>query len=290
MPSKQLKEQPHWTKKYFVHVIILILLILFLQLIFSVTLYFKLNMTNSNLEFYQSELNKKIDINKADTNSKINELSEMIFETSKGIREEISEIKAKASSDFSGIIEQSVDSVISIRTNVAQGTGFIISEDGYVVTNAHVLSGARYARALTSEKEIKSMSLIGYDEELDIALLKIDGEYKFLEFEEIKNTVIGEKVIAIGNPLGLSFSVSEGIVSGKNRLGVNNIPAYIQTDAALNPGSSGGPLINTKGKVIGINNFKIAGESLGFALESDYVVDALNEIANQALNQTIIRQ
>ncbi|MEK6951505.1 MAG: trypsin-like peptidase domain-containing protein [Nanoarchaeota archaeon] len=279
----------HWTKRYFVHVIILILLILFLQLIFSVTLYFKLNKTNNNLEFYQSELNKKIDIDKADTNSKINELSETIFETSRGIKEEISEIKAKASADFSGIIEQSVESVISIRTNVAQGTGFIITEDGYVVTNAHVLSGGRYAKAITSEKEVKSMSLIGYNEELDIALLKIDGEYKFLEFEETKNVAIGEKVIAIGNPLGLSFSVSEGIVSGKNRLGINEIPAYIQTDAALNPGSSGGPLINTEGKVIGINNFKIAGENLGFALESDYVVETINEIASQALNQTIIR-
>jgi len=84
---------------------------------------------------------------------------------------------------------------------------------------------------------------------------------------------VGEKVIAIGNPLGLSLSVTEGIVSGVHRIGDNNLPAYIQTDAALNPGNSGGPLINTDGKVIGINNFKISGtESLGFALESDYIV------------------
>ena len=100
---------------------------------------------------------------------------------------------------------------------------------------------------------------------------------------------IGENVIAIGNPLGLQFSVSEGIVSGVHRLGINNIEAYIQTDAALNPGNSGGPLIDKEGKVIGINNFKISGgESLGFALESNYLKDIVNDIAQEELNQTLI--
>ena len=86
-------------------------------------------------------------------------------------------------------------------------------------------------------------------------ILKIEGNYPFLKFEDSANVRIGEKVIAIGNPLGLSFSVSEGIVSAKDRLGQNNLPAYIQTDAALNPGNSGGPLVNIKKEIIGINNF-----------------------------------
>ena len=82
--------------------------------------------------------------------------------------------------------------------------------------------------------------------------------------------------------------MSEGIVSAKDRPGINNLPGYIQTDAALNPGNSGGPLINDDGKVVGINNFKAQGENLGFALQSEYIIIAINNIAIQAFNQTII--
>ena len=100
---------------------------------------------------------------------------------------------------------------------------------------------------------------------------------------------VGEKVIAIGNPLGLQFSVSQGIISAVHRIGINGIEAYLQTDAALNPGNSGGPLINTQGKVIGINNFKIgSGENLGFALESNYIIDSVNDIYFQLFNETLI--
>ena len=132
------------------------------------------------------------------------------------------------------------------------------------------------------------MKLIGYNQKLDIALLKIPPQDSSLEFILSKDVEIGEKVIAIGNPLGLSFSVSEGIVSAKDRPGINNLPGYIQTDAALNPGNSGGPLINDDGKVVGINNFKAQGENLGFALQSEYIIIAVNNIAIQAFNQTII--
>ena len=132
------------------------------------------------------------------------------------------------------------------------------------------------------------MKLIGYNQKLDIALLKIPPQDSSLEFILSKDVEIGEKVIAIGNPLGLSFSVSEGIVSAKDRPGINNLPGYIQTDAALNPGNSGGPLINDDGKVVGINNFKAQGENLGFALQSEYVIIAINNIAIRAFNQTII--
>jgi len=89
--------------------------------------------------------------------------------------------------------------------------------------------------------------------------------------------------------LGLQFSVSEGIVSAVHREGLNGKDAYIQTDAALNPGNSGGPLINKEGKVIGINNFKIgSGENLGFALESNYIEEIVNQIGQQILNKTIV--
>ena len=95
--------------------------------------------------------------------------------------------------------------------------------------------------------------------------------------------------MAIGNPLGLSFTATEGIISAVHRKGVNDLPYYFQTDVSLNPGNSGGPLINTKGKVIAINNFKISGaDNIGFALEINHAKETINEIAYQAFNKTIV--
>ena len=115
--------------------------------------------------------------------------------------------------------------------------------------------------------------------------------YKNLRFplQHLKRVQIGEKVIAIGNPLGLSFSVTEGIISATDREGPNGKPYYFQTDAALNPGNSGGPLIDTSGEIIGINNFKASGaENIGFALEINHAIDTINDIAFNNLNHTII--
>ena len=246
------------------------------------------NELSESLDSTKIQLNQKIDIVDSDLQNKVNGLSASLLNVETDLSKEISSIKAKTSSDFSGVIDDVVSSVVSIRTDVAQGTGFIISEDGFVVTNAHVLTGARFANAITSEQTSESLSLIGYNENLDLALLKIDGSYDYLRFDDSDDIRVGEKVIAIGNPLGLSFSVSEGIVSAVNRAGENGIRAYIQTDAALNPGNSGGPLINTDGRVIGINNFKIAGDNIGFALESSFIVDAVNEIGIVEINKTVV--
>lgn len=284
-------KQKSRSRNYLAHFFLLIVFVLFLQFSFIFILWSNLDKTNENLESYKTSLDKKIELNNIELQSEINQLSESLMdlvEVDKGIEIKISSLKARTSSDFSGIIENTIGSVVNIRTNAGQGTGFIVTDNGFIVTNAHVLSGAKFADAITSERESISMSLIGYDLNLDLALLKIDGNYQYLEFEETSNVKIGEKVIAIGNPLGLSFSVSEGIVSGKNRIGANNFPAYIQTDAALNPGNSGGPLINTNGKVIGINNFKAKGENLGFALESDYIIKGVNQIALESFNETIL--
>ena len=205
------------------------------------------------------------------------------------INQEMDLLKASAGEDFSGIIEDAIQSVVTIRTDMGQGTGFIISSGGYIVTNAHVLVDSKEITAITYEQEIISADFIGYDGQLDLALLKISGDYNILKLADSDEIQIGEKVIAIGNPLGLQFSVSEGIVSAIHREGPSGLEAYIQTDAALNPGNSGGPLINKKGEVVGINNFKIGdSESLGFALESNYIKDTINTISQQALNQTLI--
>ncbi len=242
----------------------------------------KINLETAN---NLSKLVKKNDMN---VQSRIDDVEKNLLDTRTNLLKEVGSIQAKTNSDFSNIIETSKKSVVTIRTDISQGTGFIITRDGYVVTNAHVLYDAGYANAITSNQQSKKMTLIGYNRTMDLALLKIDGNYDFLELDSVDNVRVGEKVIAIGNPLGYSFSVSEGIVSAINRVGSNGLNAYIQTDAALNPGNSGGPLINTNGKVIGINNFKSRGENLGFALESDYIQETINNIALNEINQTLI--
>ncbi|MDO8623048.1 MAG: trypsin-like peptidase domain-containing protein [archaeon] len=254
----------------------------------SIFIYMLFVKTNVNYD----TLDKKIVQSQVDTQTKINELTQTLLQTKEQIGSldtQLTELKATASSDFSGIIEDVIPSVVTIRTDVAQGTGFIITQDGYIVTNAHVLSGGHEVYAITSNQESKGGKLIGYNEMFDLALLKIDGNYQALELANSDDVQTGEKVIAIGNPLGLQFSVSEGIVSGVHRPGINNLEIYIQTDAALNPGNSGGPLINKKGEAIGMNNFKAVGsENLGFALESNYIKKVVNMISAQKLNETIL--
>lgn len=237
-----------------------------------VSLQVQLNVTNTRLQQQIS-----------DSQLQITQLTSKLINTQEDLTKQLSELKATTSADFSGIIEQAVKGVVSIKTDVAQGSGFIITPDGYIVTNAHVLTGARLAKALTSSGELKDAELIGYNTDIDLALLKIPGSYANLELADSNDVKVGEKVIAVGNPYGLSFSVTEGIVSALDREG-----KYIQTDVPLNPGNSGGPLINKYGRVIGVNNFKITGESLGFALESNYVKGFVNEIALQNLNQTLL--
>jgi len=205
------------------------------------------------------------------------------------IDQQFAELQASVDEDFSGVVENSIPSVLTIRTNVGQGTGFVIADNGYVVTNAHVLAGGRWVQAIDYEQEVMDAELIGYNEDLDIALLRIPEDLPEFDLADSDNIQIGERVLAIGNPLGLQFSASQGIVSAVHREGPNGLDAYIQTDAALNPGNSGGPLINKQGDVVGINNFKIGlGESLGFALESNYIVDIVNEISQDALNMTLV--
>ncbi|MBU2562692.1 MAG: trypsin-like peptidase domain-containing protein [Nanoarchaeota archaeon] len=254
--------------------------------------------------FTKQELNyNELDSKITDIQSKLNDLTINLLQTREdlnsslsslnlqvgSIDEEMTLLKASAGEDFSGIIEDTIKSVVTIRTNVNQGTGFLVSEEGYIVTNAHVLVGAQKVEALTYEQEVKNADFIGYNGNFDIALLKISGDYEKLTLGDSNKVQIGEKVIAIGNPLGLQFSVSAGIISAIHRPGINEIEAYIQTDAALNPGNSGGPLINKEGKVIGINNFKIGGgESLGFALESNYIKSVINDISLSELNQTLV--
>jgi serine protease Do len=269
-------------------------------IIFMISVAIIINGVVVKQQINHNELSKEIQSLKnsqTETQAKLNGLTESLIETKQSVsnldesfKNEINELKASVSEDFSGIIESSIEAVVTIRTDISQGTGFLIHEDGYIITNAHVLSGGSKVSAFTSEHEEIPATLIDYDTELDLALLKINGNYKILELGNSDDVSIGERVIAIGNPLGLQFSVSQGIVSAIHRPGPNELEIYIQTDTPLNPGNSGGPLINREGEAIGINNFKIgSGESLGFALESNYIKDFVNDVSLELLNQTLIQ-
>ncbi len=156
------------------------------------------------------------------------------------------------------------------RREQSLGTGFVISPDGYILTNNHVVSGADEVMVKLSDgREIKG-EIKGADEKLDLALIKVSDKEAFHAADLGDSDVldVGEWVMAIGNPFGLSQTVTAGIVSAKGRV-IGNGPYddFIQTDASINPGNSGGPLFNSEGKVIGINTAIIAGgQGIGFAI------------------------
>ncbi|MEX2586073.1 MAG: trypsin-like peptidase domain-containing protein [Balneolaceae bacterium] len=176
------------------------------------------------------------------------------------------------------------------------GSGFLISEDGLIVTNQHVVGGVSEAQVNTLDGRSFPAKLIGSDELTDLALLKIDVEepLPYLEFSDSDDVIVGEWAIAIGNPFGLFEDgypgVSVGVVSAKNRdfrPDPNNPRVYIdmiQTDAAINRGNSGGPLLNSEGRVIGVNSFIFTGGTssgfvgLGFAIPSNRVERIINQL------------
>ena len=151
------------------------------------------------------------------------------------------------------------------------GSGFIISRDGYIVTNNHVVDGADKIRVkLYNEKEYDA-KIVGRDSKTDIALIKIDANNLIpLKLGNSKQAKVGTWVVAIGSPFGLEQTVTAGIISAKGRvLGAGPYDDFIQTDASINPGNSGGPLLNLQGEVIGINTAIIrSGQGIGFAIPS----------------------
>jgi len=141
-------------------------------------------------------------------------------------------------------------------SQVGMGSGVIISSDGYIITNNHVIDGATEIEITLNNKKTYKAELIGADKNTDIALVKIDAtDLPYVIFGNSDNTKVGEWVLAVGNPYNLTSTVTAGIVSAKGRdlKGNSNTESFIQTDAAVNPGNSGGALVNTKGELIGIN-------------------------------------
>ena len=195
------------------------------------------------------------------------------------LKSDLKDIKVE-SADFSAIVEDVLESVVSVLTNKGQGSGAFIRAGGYIVTNWHVVDGATQAGIQTYDGKQHSVVLIGADASKDIALLKIASDYTRLPTTD--DVQVGEKVIALGSPSGLSFTVTEGIISAVERkVNQNNNIGYIQTDVPISPGSSGGPLVNRHGEMIGMNTFKVSGsavEGLGFAIPADIIDAAVSDI------------
>ncbi len=170
------------------------------------------------------------------------------------------------------------------------GSGVIISADGYIVTNNHVIKDATDLEITLNNKKVYKAKVVGTDSSTDIALLKIDAEeLPHITFADSNNVKIGEWVLAVGNPYNLTSTVTAGIISAKGRdlEGNNNIESFIQTDAAVNPGNSGGALVNVRGELIGINTAITSktGSFIGysFAVPSNIarkVVEDLMEYGN----------
>ncbi len=165
------------------------------------------------------------------------------------------------------------------------GSGFIVSPDGYILTNNHVVEKADEVTVTLLDKEEFKAKVVGTDPKIDIALIKIDAKKKltYVVLGDSDQFDVGEWVVAIGNPFGLGHTVTAGIVSAKGRIiGSGPYDDFIQTDASINPGNSGGPLFNLKGEVVGINTAIVqGGQGIGFATPIQLAKSVLDQLKDK---------
>jgi len=174
-------------------------------------------------------------------------------------------------------------SLIEEETNL--GSGVIVSKNGHIITNLHVITGAQDIQISLKDGRSLTATLIGGDSETDLAVLKVDStDLPVINFGDPTRLEVGDIVLAIGNPFGLGHTVTSGIVSalGRSRFQASSFDNFIQTDAAINPGNSGGGLINTQGELVGINTITITNDGgsqgIGFAIPSDLAQYVLQEL------------
>jgi serine protease Do len=180
------------------------------------------------------------------------------------------------------------------RRTESLGSGFVVASNGTVVTNAHVIEGAsRILVTLSTGQELEA-DVLGFDRDSDLAVLKVAGrELTAVDLGSSSDLMIGETVIALGNPLGLSNTVTIGVLSARGRTvpaesGERLFTDFLQTDASINPGNSGGPLVNLDGDVIGINTAIVAGaEGIGFAIPADRVRRVVDDLMRYGSLQPI---
>ncbi|MFH1511522.1 MAG: trypsin-like peptidase domain-containing protein [Candidatus Woesearchaeota archaeon] len=244
------------------------------------------NQTLENFRKLESYINDETSILRLNLESRLQDVDVKVGSLEKKsteLEEKVDTINVR-SSDFSKIATEVARAVVSIRTQSGQGSGVFVDKRGYVLTNRHVVEDAEFISLVDYDSARYSARIVAVAEGADLALLKAEiNTTPYLLFEPIENVRVGQRVIAVGSPLGLSFTVTEGIVSSLGRRIDNTGIGYIQTDVSINKGNSGGPLVSTSKKIVGINTYKIsAGEGLGFATPSDIA----KEFTDLALAQT----
>ena len=179
------------------------------------------------------------------------------------------------------LVSQFGEAVVQVRTPGGLGSGFFINEEGYLITNFHVIESEtqigidvyRQQNGQLERKVFKQVRIIAMNKFQDLALLKVEDKdapkFSYVPLGDSDQLSVGERVFAVGSPLGLERTVTEGIVSTKTRQFQGGL--YIQTTAQINPGNSGGPLFNLRGEVTGVTNMKIFGEGIGFAIPVEHV-------------------
>ena len=186
---------------------------------------------------------------------------------------------------FRDFFEQDRSNRPKTRKATSLGSGFVIDESGYIVTNNHVIGEADQIEVVFQDETKLKAELIGRDPKVDIAVLKVESKKKLkaLKWGDSSNSKVGDWVLAIGNPFGLGGTVTAGIISAKSRdIRMGQYDSFIQTDASINKGNSGGPMFNMEGKVIGINSaiFSPSGGSvgIGFAIPSAMAIDVIDQL------------
>ncbi len=201
-----------------------------------------------------------------------------------------------ATCDFSTLYDRSIDSVVSVgvRTprGAGEGSGFvykIVGSTGYIVTNDHVVADATRLRVQFSRGQMRDAEVVGTAPKRDLAVLRVRHVPSYVDSLPIATDRVepGQSVAALGSPLGLQGTITEGIVSGVNRTLPSRhgatISGVVQTDAAINPGNSGGPLVSCDGRVVGVNTAGIiGGENLGFAISSRMLREAVPPLIHHA--------
>ena len=178
---------------------------------------------------------------------------------------------------YNSVYNSVKNSVVTIKTDKGRGSGVIVTDDGHVVTNEHVIRGASRVKIISLDNNVYSAKVVGIDAITDIALLKSNFKGTAISFADSSAVKIGDVVLAIGNPFGVGQTLTKGIISRTNsgHITENPLDEFLQSDAAINPGNSGGAMVNIKGELIGINtmNLSLGGGSdgIGLAVPSNLV-------------------
>ena len=212
----------------------------------------------------------------------MNDPREVVYVNSSDSNEQLTELFDE--------VDQSVVSITTLGTSNAQGSGFVYSGEGYIVTNQHVVEGAENVRVTFTDGSTERAEIVGTDENNDLAVLQVDKEdLQPMELGNLSDVRVGQTAIAVGNPFGLRGTMTSGIISQQGRMLPTDtgfsIPNVLQTDAAINPGNSGGPLLNVQGEVVGVNtaiNSRTGTFSgIGFAIPVNIVKNVVPEMIEQ---------